>query len=161
MQPGEFIPLPASELSKPDHSADTQIEKQHKSSEPDHCPSNETNKQSLCSETCEPAAVSEGVLSSEAVEATEEVKERNGVEEKEEKLAEDDGRERLKRHRVEVAGRVWIPEIWGQEKMLKDWIDCSAFDSSLVPTGIMSARAALVQEGGRANSGGLRIENRC
>ncbi|KAF3441661.1 hypothetical protein FNV43_RR15576 [Rhamnella rubrinervis] len=71
------------------------------------------------------------------------------------------GRERLKRHRSEVAGRVWIPDIWGQEELLKDWVDCSAFDASLVPTGIMSARAALVHEGRRANSGRLRIENRC
>lgn len=73
----------------------------------------------------------------------------------------DSGRERLKRHRVEVGGRVWIPDIWGQEELLKDWIDCSAFDASLVPTGIMSARSALVEEGRRASSGGVRIENRC
>jgi hypothetical protein len=71
------------------------------------------------------------------------------------------GRERLKKHRVEVAGRVWIPDIWGQEELLKDWIDCSAFDASLVPTGIMSAREALAEEGRRANSSGIRIENRC
>ncbi|XP_011077929.1 proline-rich transmembrane protein 2-like [Sesamum indicum] len=42
------------------------------------------------------------------------------------------GRERLKRHRVEVAGRVWIPEMWGQEELLKDWIDCTAFDATLM-----------------------------
>lgn len=78
-----------------------------------------------------------------------------------EAMPEDNGHERLKRHRVEVAGRVWIPDIWGQEELLNDWIDCSAFDASLVPAGIMSARAALVDEGGRANSSGLRIENRC
>lgn len=64
-------------------------------------------------------------------------------------LMEDTGRERLKRHRLEVAGRVWIPEIWGQEELLKDWTDCSAFDASLFPTGIVSARAALVQQGRR------------
>lgn len=74
---------------------------------------------------------------------------------------EDSAREKLKRHRVEVAGQVWIPDIWGQEELLKDWIDCSAFDASLVPNGIMSARSALVQEGRRANSSGIRIENRC
>lgn len=78
-----------------------------------------------------------------------------------EAVPEDGGRERLKKHRVEVAGRVWIPDIWGQEDLLKDWIDCSAFDASLVPTGIMSAREALAEEGRRANSSGLRIENRC
>ncbi|GMN39478.1 hypothetical protein TIFTF001_008714 [Ficus carica] len=75
--------------------------------------------------------------------------------------SEDNGRERLKRHRIEMAGRVWIPDIWGQEDLLKDWIDCSTFDACLVPKGIMSARAALAEEGRRATSGGLRIENRC
>lgn len=74
---------------------------------------------------------------------------------------EDSGRERLKRHRVEVAGRIWIPEIWGQEELLKDWIDCSAFDASLSPNGIMLARASLIGEGRRSNSGTLRIENMC
>ncbi|XP_028784811.1 protein BIC1 [Neltuma alba] len=74
--------------------------------------------------------------------------------------AEESGREKLKRHRGEVAGRVWIPEIWGQEELLKDWIDCSAFDAPLVPSRIMTARAALVREGTRANAEGFRIENR-
>ncbi|KAL3358166.1 hypothetical protein AABB24_015353 [Solanum stoloniferum] len=74
---------------------------------------------------------------------------------------EDSGRERLKRHRIEVAGHVWIPEIWGQEELLKDWIDCSAFDSKLMNNNnIMSARAALVEERRRNNSScRLRIEN--
>ena len=75
--------------------------------------------------------------------------------------ADDNGRERLKRHRTEMAGRVWIPDIWGQEDLLKDWIDCSAFDAGLMPSGIISARNALIEEGRRASSGGLRIENRC
>ncbi|CAK9323049.1 unnamed protein product [Citrullus colocynthis] len=77
-----------------------------------------------------------------------------------EKEEEEGGRERLKRHRREMAGRVWIPETWGQEELLKDWIDCSAFDACLFPTGIGSARAALVEEGRRANNGGLTLENR-
>ncbi|KAF5737453.1 hypothetical protein HS088_TW13G00334 [Tripterygium wilfordii] len=76
-------------------------------------------------------------------------------------VEEDYGRERMKRHRIEVAGRVWIPDIWGQEEVLKDWIDCSAFDACLVPNGIVSARASLVDEGRRINSTGLRIENSC
>ncbi|KAI4300470.1 hypothetical protein L6164_033846 [Bauhinia variegata] len=76
-------------------------------------------------------------------------------------LAEDCGRERLKRHRVEVAGRVWIPDTWGQEELLKDWIDCSAFDAPLASSRIMSARSALVEEGRRTTAGGLRIDNRC
>ncbi|XP_059646700.1 uncharacterized protein LOC132293290 [Cornus florida] len=73
------------------------------------------------------------------------------------------GRERLKRHRIEMAGRTWIPDIWGQEELLKDWIDCTKFDDASLVTNnvIMSARAALVQEGRRANSSRFRIENRC
>ncbi|KAK4432556.1 protein BIC1 [Sesamum alatum] len=75
------------------------------------------------------------------------------------------GRERLKRHRVEVAGRVWIPEMWGQEELLKDWIDCTAFDATLRNSSIMSARASLVEEGRRPNSTTttttLRLENSC
>lgn len=78
-----------------------------------------------------------------------------------EEKEEDSGRERLNRHRVEVAGRVWIPEIWGQEELLKDWIDCSAFDAPLVPSRISTARKALVEECTRANAAGLIIENRC
>ncbi|KAI4318833.1 hypothetical protein MLD38_032497 [Melastoma candidum] len=62
------------------------------------------------------------------------------------------GRERLKRHRTEVAGRVWIPETWGQEEFLMDWVDCTVFDSSMVPSQIISARAALVDEGRRRAS---------
>ncbi|MED6122285.1 hypothetical protein PIB30_038381 [Stylosanthes scabra] len=79
---------------------------------------------------------------------------------------EDSGREKLKRHRIEVAGRVWIPEIWEQEELLKDWIDCTAFDAPLVPSKITTARAALVEQDPRRTSNatassGLSIENRC
>ncbi|KAG7560627.1 hypothetical protein ISN45_Aa05g021360 [Arabidopsis thaliana x Arabidopsis arenosa] len=73
----------------------------------------------------------------------------------------DTGRERLKKHRREIAGRVWIPEIWGQEELLKDWIDCSTFDTCLVPAGISSARAALVEEARRAASASGGLHNRC
>ena len=85
-----------------------------------------------------------GGLGGVPVEAEDAGKEESSSEE------EENGRERLKRHRIEVAGRVWIPEIWGQEDLLKDWIDCNAFDACLVPNGIMSARASLVEEGRRA-----------
>lgn len=70
---------------------------------------------------------------------------------------EESGRERLKKHRAEMAGRVWIPDIWGHEDLLKDWIDCTVFDSSLGNKNIMSARAALVQEGRST----IRIQNQC
>ncbi|KAJ0611134.1 putative protein BIC [Helianthus annuus] len=68
---------------------------------------------------------------------------------------EESGRDKLKRHRVEMAGRVRIPDMWGHEDLLKDWIDCTVFDSSLGNNSIMSARAALVQE--RRST--LRIQN--
>ncbi|CAK7329113.1 unnamed protein product [Dovyalis caffra] len=73
------------------------------------------------------------------------------------------GRERLKRHREEVSGKVMIPEIWGQEKLLTDWIDYSPFDNLLAPNGITSAREALIAEGRRACSSAashqrLRVE---
>ncbi|KAJ0021229.1 hypothetical protein Pint_31889 [Pistacia integerrima] len=71
------------------------------------------------------------------------------------------GREGLKRHREEVAGSVLIPDQWGQEEMLKDWIDCSAFEALLVPNKIASARKALVADHGRGASQRLRIESRC
>lgn len=76
---------------------------------------------------------------------------------------EESARERLKRHRVEMAGRVWIPDIWGQEDLLKDWIDCTTFDASLVNNTIMSARAALMQPRSPPANHLLRtrIENRC
>lgn len=76
-------------------------------------------------------------------------------------VSEDSGREKLKKHRVEVAGRVWIPDIWGQEEFLKDWVDCTTFDDSLFPNGILSARSALVEEGRRRTSRRLRVQNRC
>ncbi|KAM3367320.1 hypothetical protein ACQJBY_016121 [Aegilops geniculata] len=78
-------------------------------------------------------------------------------------------RERLKRHRREMAGRVWVPEMWGQEKLLKDWMDCSAFDRPLVPAGLLTARRALVAESCArrpapappASSSPLRVQDGC
>lgn len=77
--------------------------------------------------------------------------------------AEECTRERLKKHRQEMAGRVWIPDMWGQECFLKDWKDCNVFDRSLVPKGLLSAREALVEECRKtANSNRpLRIEKSC
>ncbi|XP_031504480.1 protein BIC1-like [Nymphaea colorata] len=69
------------------------------------------------------------------------------------------GRERLQRHRSQVAGRVWIPEVWGKEQFLKEWTDCAALDRALMPMGLVSAKSALVEECRRsAGSGGLRID---
>lgn len=97
-----------------------------------------------------------GLQASAQVDATEEQPSKEFL-----AVSEDSGREKLKKHRVEVAGRVWIPDIWGQEEFLKDWVDCTAFDDSLFPNGILSARSALVEEGRRRTSRRLRVENRC
>jgi hypothetical protein len=72
-------------------------------------------------------------------------------------------RERLKKHRQEMAGQVWIPDIWGQECFLKDWKDSNVFDRSLVPKGLVSARDALIEECRRtANSNrSIRIQKSC
>lgn len=72
-------------------------------------------------------------------------------------------RERLKKHRQEMAGQVWIPDIWGQEGFLKDWKDNNMFDRSLVPKGLVSARDALKEECRRsANSNrSIRVQNSC
>ncbi|KAL4571575.1 hypothetical protein LXL04_018337 [Taraxacum kok-saghyz] len=72
-------------------------------------------------------------------------------------VEEESGRERLKRHRVEMSGRVWIPDLWGQEDLLTKWIDCTVFDATLEKKSVMSAREALIQEGRST----LRIENSC
>lgn len=76
-------------------------------------------------------------------------------------LDKDCGRERLKRHREEVAGRVMIPDTWGQENLLKDWIDCSTFDELLAAKEISSAREKLVAEERRKRSPRLSIASRC
>ncbi|OEL38171.1 hypothetical protein BAE44_0000812 [Dichanthelium oligosanthes] len=82
-------------------------------------------------------------------------------------------RERLKRHRREMAGRVWVPELWGQEKLLKDWVDCAVFDRPMVPAGLLTARRALIAEcctrrpdrrtspASSAGSSPLRVHNGC
>ncbi|XP_051113908.1 protein BIC1-like [Andrographis paniculata] len=81
------------------------------------------------------------------------------------KRAEEDdektGRERLKRHRLEVADRVWVPELWGQEDFLKDWIDCSPFDAAVMSSSAATAaRASLAEQGrNKSNPNRLGIKN--
>ncbi|KAK7324859.1 hypothetical protein VNO77_28745 [Canavalia gladiata] len=71
---------------------------------------------------------------------------------------EETGRERLKRLREETMGDVKIPENWGQEQLLKDWIDYTVFDALFAPhTLIITARDALVAHGRKAKSPRLRI----
>ncbi|RLN07129.1 uncharacterized protein C2845_PM11G06580 [Panicum miliaceum] len=85
--------------------------------------------------------------------------------------AEESARERLKRHRTEMAGRVRIPDMWGQERLLKDWVDCAVFDRPLAATtGLLTARDALVAECAAARRPAvahgpagrtLRVQNGC
>lgn len=62
------------------------------------------------------------------------------------------GREKLKRHWTEVAGRVLVPEKWGEEGLLREWMDYSSFDALLAPKGLLSAREALISQAKRACS---------
>ncbi|KAL1345589.1 hypothetical protein HN51_019324 [Arachis hypogaea] len=74
-------------------------------------------------------------------------------EDEDEEEREETGRERLKRHREEVKGRVKIPEDWGQEKMMKEWIDYTTFDALFAPhTMIVTARDALIADARKTTS---------
>ncbi|XP_054814117.1 protein BIC2-like [Prosopis cineraria] len=75
---------------------------------------------------------------------------------------EDEGRERLKRHRDDVAGKVKIPDKWGQEQMMKDWIEFSTFDALLGSHRmIIAARDALIADARKAKSPRLSIHSSC
>ncbi|KAL6341781.1 hypothetical protein AAG906_038025 [Vitis piasezkii] len=74
---------------------------------------------------------------------------------------QDSVRQRLRRHWSEVGGKVLIPDKWGKEDLLKEWIDYSSFDALLAPNGIGVAREALVAAGRGASTQGLRISSRC
>jgi len=71
---------------------------------------------------------------------------------------EETGREKLKRLREEVmVEKVKIPEDWGQEQKLKDWIDYTMFDAFVAPHSlIVSARDALIANACKAKSPRLR-----
>ena len=82
----------------------------------------------------------------------------NENDEKNNEVEEETGRERLKRHREEVAGRVAIPDKWGKEQMMKDWIDFTTFDALFAPHRlIVTARDALIADARKARSQRLRI----
>lgn len=73
---------------------------------------------------------------------------------------EEAGRERLRRHREQVAGQVLIPDKWGQEQLLKDWTDYTAFDPLLAPHRmIVAARDALIADARKARSQRLRLQS--
>lgn len=63
------------------------------------------------------------------------------------------GRERLKRLREEVTmEKVNIPENWGQEPKLKDWMDYTMFDAFFPHSLIVTARDALIANAREAKS---------
>ncbi|KAK4779537.1 hypothetical protein SAY87_015643 [Trapa incisa] len=88
---------------------------------------------------------------------------RGGLESKQPRPLQDCcSREKLKRHRDGVAGRVMIPDSWGQERFMTDWIEYSTFDVLLGQKKISSAREALMADGRRAAPERPRIEiSRC
>ncbi|KAH7283657.1 hypothetical protein KP509_34G018200 [Ceratopteris richardii] len=55
-------------------------------------------------------------------------------------------RERLQRHRLQVAGKLRIPESWSGEARLREWADPADVDETPRPADILAARAALVSE---------------
>ncbi|BAT92080.1 protein BIC1-like [Vigna umbellata] len=72
---------------------------------------------------------------------------------------EETGREKLKRLREEVMmmEKVNIPEDWGQEQKLNDWVDYTMFNAFLAPHSlIVSARDALIANACKAKSPRLR-----
>ncbi|KAG7627337.1 Protein BIC2 [Arabidopsis thaliana] len=77
------------------------------------------------------------------------------------------GRDRLKRHREEVAGKVPIPDSWGKEGLLMGWMDFSTFDAAFTSSQIVSARAALMADSGDdtgprgSRPQRLRVESSC
>ncbi|CAN4107263.1 unnamed protein product [Withania somnifera] len=70
------------------------------------------------------------------------------------------GREKLKRHWKEVGGRICVPERWGHEASLREWMDCSSFDKILAPNGLKSAHEALISQGKPARSTSRMIQVR-
>ncbi|PNX86745.1 soft fertilization envelope protein, partial [Trifolium pratense] len=58
------------------------------------------------------------------------------------------GRERLKRHREEMKGKVKVPENWEKEKKLKEWVDYTKFDALIFAPHalIVTARDALIAD---------------
>uniref|UniRef100_A0A0E0KQA3 Protein BIC1 n=1 Tax=Oryza punctata TaxID=4537 RepID=A0A0E0KQA3_ORYPU len=155
------------EAAQLEHSAETSTSK----SEPEEVAAKTTSD-----DHCEAAAlIPKHAADGSSTASEEEVPVLSPVAKEQQEAAEDDGqaesaRERLKRHRREMAGRVWVPDMWGQEKLLKDWVDCAVFDRPLVPPDLLTARRALVAEcctrrpdrtTTPAGSSPLRVQNSC
>ncbi|KAH7404699.1 hypothetical protein KP509_15G039100 [Ceratopteris richardii] len=56
------------------------------------------------------------------------------------------GRQRLQEYRMQMSGKVVIPDSWGREEQLQDWVTYGIVEDALRPAGLMAARAALVNE---------------
>ncbi|MCO5585678.1 hypothetical protein L7F22_054752 [Adiantum nelumboides] len=56
------------------------------------------------------------------------------------------GRQRLQLHCLQVSGKVTIPDKWGCEQQLQEWVSYGIVEDALRPAGLMSARTALVSE---------------
>ncbi|XP_024633300.1 protein BIC1 [Medicago truncatula] len=69
------------------------------------------------------------------------------------------GRERLKRHREEMKGKVKVPENWEKEQKLKEWVDYTTFDALIFAPHalIVTARDALIADVRKSRSQRLRI----
>lgn len=68
-------------------------------------------------------------------------------------------RERLRRLRLEIGGKVCIPDTWDHESSLQDWFNCTAFTVAYVPPGLASARESLAKDA-RQSRTLLRVESR-
>lgn len=79
------------------------------------------------------------------------------------KMNGESGRERLKRHREEVAREVVrVPDKWGKEQLMKDWIDFANSDALWAPHAIiLAARDALIADATKSRSQRLRIHTTC
>jgi hypothetical protein len=143
----EEISLPLAAETTSDHHEAAQLEQSAETS------TSESESEEVAAKTTSDSSEAAAVIPKHAAEGSSMASEEEQVAKKELKEAEEDdglqgesARERLKRHRREMAGRVWVPDMWGQEKLLKDWVDCAAFDRPLVPPDLLTARRALVAE---------------
>ncbi|KAI5070803.1 hypothetical protein GOP47_0015146, partial [Adiantum capillus-veneris] len=65
------------------------------------------------------------------------------------------GRARLQHHWVQVGGKVMIPDNWGLERHLQEWVSFGLLEDAYRPAGLMSARSALVADCQRRSRGGM------
>ncbi|KAF3340844.1 hypothetical protein FCM35_KLT09688 [Carex littledalei] len=89
-----------------------------------------------------------------------EKKNSSSVQNTEKHMEKEGRRERLRRLRLEIGGKVCIPDTWDHESSLQDWSNCTAFTAAYMPPGLASARAALAEEA-RQSTTLLQLENRC